>query len=153
MKWIPWLAMLAGGLWCAGHWPSVRAEEPLRLGQLFHESASARGELEPLGAAVASGDVVRSVNRSALLRLDNGHVLKFTANSSALIEGLASEGVKLTVLSGRLLMFGPKGRLLVAGSGSTFRRLPTYADSAAAEERLMGLDPSQEAARHEREED
>ncbi len=145
----PLLVGMAAALLCAGLLLHAVAGPPSRLGRVFHEAPGARGELEPSGTDVASGDVVRSVSRPALLRLDNGNVLKLSANSSALIEGIASDGVKLTVLSGRVLAVGRSGRLQVAGKGSTFRRSPTLADARAAERLLLQLEPSEEAARPE----
>ena len=101
------------------------------------------------GAVFASGDVVRSVSRPALLRLENGHVLKLSANSAILIEGLPSGSVHVTVLAGRVLMVGRSGRLHVAGAGSNFRRSPTALDARAAERLLLSLGASDEIARHE----
>ncbi len=134
---------------CAGLLSHAVAGPPSRLGRLFHEAPGAPGELEPSGTVVASGDVVRSLSRPALLRLDNGHVLKLSANSSALIEGIASDDVQVTVLSGRVLAVGRSGRLQVAGKGSTFRRSPTLADAQAAERLLLQLKASEAAARPE----
>ena len=140
---------ILGTLLCAGVLAQVVAGPPSRLGRLFHGSAGAPGEVERRGTVVASGDLVRSVSRPALLRLENGHVLKLSANSSILIEGVASGSVDVTVLSGRVLMVGRGGRLHVAGAGSTFRRSPTLMDALAAEQLLMNLAASDERARHE----
>ena len=145
----PLLAGLPGALLCAGLLLHVVAAPPERLGRLFHEAPGAPGELELSGKVVTSGDLVRSVSRPALLRLDNGHVLKLSANSSALIEGSASDSVNVTVLSGRVVLVGRNGRLHVAGAGSTFRRSPTLADAQAAERRLLSLAAGEEAARPE----
>ncbi len=145
----PLLVGTIGALLCAGVLLHVVAGPPSRLGRVFHEVPDAPGELELSGTIVASGDVVRSVSRPALLRLNNGHVLRLSANSSALIEGTASGDVTLTVLSGRVLTVGASGRLQVAGSGSNFRRSPTLADAGAAEELLLQLAASEEAARPE----
>ena len=149
----PLLVGTVGALLCAGFLLHAVAGPPPRLGRLFHELPGAPGELEPSGTAVASGDVVRSVGQPALLRLDNGHVLKLSANSSALIEGEASDDVQVTVLSGRVLAVGLSGRLQVAGKGSTFRRSPTLADTRAAESLLLQLEASEELARPEVDED
>ena len=142
----PLLVGMAGALLCAGLLSPVAAGPPSKLGRLFHEAAGAAGELELSGRVVASGDVVRSVSRPALLRLDNGQVLKLSANSSVLIEGITSEIVKVTVLSGRVLTVGRRGRLHVAGTGSTFERSPTLVDPRSAERRLMQLEASEQAA-------
>ncbi len=145
----PLLVGTVSALLCAGLWLHAVAGPPSRLGRVFHEAPGVPGELELSGAVVASGDVIRSVSRPALLRLDNGHVLKLSANSSALIEASASDDVMVTVLSGRVLALGRSGRLHVAGKGSTFRRSPTLADARAAERLLMQLEASEEAARPE----
>ncbi len=145
----PLLAGLIGALLCAGLLSHVGAGRPSGLGRLFHEAPGAPGELELSGTVVSSGDLVRSVSRPALLRLANGHVLKLSANSSALIEGNASGSVDVTVLSGRVVLVGRSGRLHVAGAGSTFRRSPTLADAQAAERLLLSLEASDEAARPE----
>ena len=136
-------------LLCAGLLSQVVAGSPSRLGRLFHEAPGAPGELEPAGAVVASGDVVRSVSRPALLRLENGHVLKLSANSAIVIEGLPSGSVHVTVLAGRVLMVGRGGRLHVAGAGGNFRRSPTALDARPAERLLLSLGASDEIARHE----
>ena len=140
---------MLGALLCVGLLSPAVAGPPSRLGRVFHEVPGVPGTLEASGTDVASGDVVRSASRPALLRLDNGQVLKLSANSSALIEASASDDVMVTVLSGRVLAVGRSGRLHVAGKGSNFRRSPTLADGRDAERLLMQLEASQEAARHE----
>ena len=140
---------MVSALVCAGLLSQGVAGPSSRLGRVFHEAPGVPGELEVSGTDVAGGDVVRSASQPALLRLDNGHVLKLSANSAALIEATTSDDVMVTVLSGRVLAVGRSGRLQVAGKGSTFRRSPTLVDGRAAEELLMQLDASQEAARPE----
>jgi hypothetical protein len=115
---------------------SAVADSPSGLGQVFHELAGAPGELEPQGDPFADGDVVRSVNVPAVLRLHNGHVLRLDANSSVWLEELAPGVVQVTVLSGWVRAVGEFGRVHSVGRGSVFRRSPTRAD-ARETERLL----------------
>jgi hypothetical protein len=73
-----------------------------------------------------------------IVRLDNGEVLKLDPNSAAVLEANDRDVVTVTVLAGRVGMLGHGGRVLVAGSRSTFRVEPTAADPRAAEQALLG---------------
>lgn len=143
-RWIPKLgvALLAVGVAVV-----TAGAEPLRLGLVYDEDPALPGTLETVGRPLIAGDLVKALNTGAVVRLDNGHVLKLSTNSSALIEAGPAGEVAVTVLSGRVSMVDEAGRPRLAGSGSRFTLTPTRQDAEAAEERLLRLDPDDPAHR------
>lgn len=136
-----WIARLGVGLLAVGVALVTAGAEPVRLGVVYDEHPDQPGTLETAGRALAGGDLVKALNAGAVIRLDNGHVLKLASNSSALIEAGDAGDVAVTVLSGRVTMVDEAGRLRVAGQQSRFTVSPTRQDAEAAEERLLRLDP------------
>lgn len=136
-----WIAKLGVGLLAVGLALVTAGAEPVRLGVVYDEHPDQPGTLETVGRALAGGDLVKALNAGAVIRLDNGHVLKLSSNSSALIEAGDAGDVAVTVLSGRVAMVDEAGRLRVAGQRSRFTVSPTRQDAEAAEEQLLRLDP------------
>jgi hypothetical protein len=140
------IVKLAAGLLAAGlALAAVGAErapleDPGVLGVVFDEAQDLPGTLESVGRPLASGDLVKALDRGALVRLDNGRVLKLSSNSSALLEDGPAGDVTVTVLSGRVATVGEGGRPLVAGQRSRFTVSPTYRDAEEAEAQLLRLD-------------
>jgi hypothetical protein len=143
-RWIPKLgvALLAVGVAVV----TVGAE-PLRLGLVYDEDPELPGTLETVGRPLTAGDLVKALNTGAVVRLDNGHVLKLSPNSAALIEAGPAGEVAVTVLSGRVSMVDEAGRPRLAGPRSRFTLAPTRQDAEAAERRLLRLDPGDPARR------
>jgi hypothetical protein len=136
-----WIAKLGAGLLAVGLALGSAGAAPVRLGLVYDEDPELPGTLETAGRSLASGDLVKALNTGAVVRLDNGHVLKLTSNSSALIEAGESGQVAVTVLSGRVAMVDEMGRLRVAGQQSRFTVSPTQQDAEAAEGQLLRSDP------------
>jgi hypothetical protein len=137
-----WIAKLGVGLLAFGGALVAVGTEPARLGLIYDEVAQRPGTLETVGRPLASGDLVKALSTGAMVRLDNGHVLKLSPNSSALIEAGQAGEVSVTVLSGRVSMVDEAGRPHLAGQRSRFTLSPTRQDADAAEERLLRLDPA-----------
>jgi hypothetical protein len=139
------IVRIAAGLFVAGlALGAVGAERPPleELGLVFDETPGHPGTLEGVGRPVASGDLVKTLGEGALVRFDNGQVLKLSPNSSAVLEiGQAGE-VTVTVLSGRVATVDGAGRPLVAGQRSKFELSPAEGDAEVAEARLLRLDLS-----------
>lgn len=142
-----WIAKLGVGLLAVGIALVTAGAEPVRLGVVYNEHPGRPGTLETAGRAVAGGDLVKALNTGAVIRLDNGNVLRFSSNSSALIEAGEGGDVAVTVLSGRVTMVDEVGRPRVAGQRSRFTVSPTQQDAEVAEERLLRLDPDDPAHR------
>ena len=136
-------ALLASGSCLAG------MDEPSTVGRWFRELPGSSGVLDSEGAELADGQLIRTLSEPALLRLDNGHVLKMLGNSALVIESGEAGDVTLTVLAGRLIQVGTRGGLLFAGSGSTITLSATYADASAAEDILLQAGPDARANRHD----
>jgi hypothetical protein len=140
----PGLLLVALLLTCLGQHAAAGESS---LGQLFREEPQARGQLEPSGSPVLDGELVKTLDRAAILRLDNGHVLKLLGNTAVVVEEGRAGDVSLTVLSGRLLQVGAGGRLLVAGQRSTVTLSPTAVDAEDAERQLLRSGGNSELAR------
>jgi hypothetical protein len=136
-----WIVKLGAGLFAVGFALASAGAGTVRLGSVYDEDPDLPGTLETAGRPLASGDLVKALNTGAVVRLDNGHVLKFSSNSSALIEAGEAGDVKVTVLSGRVAMVDDAGRPRVAGQRSRFTVSPTQQDAEVAEEQLLRLDP------------
>ena len=134
---VRWIASVAGACLVAGLL-SVASAEPARLGVLYAEDASGRPATK--GSPVLPGGLVQASSQGALLRLDNGHVLRLQANTAALFDGGTDGLVAVTVLSGRVAAVDGGGDLLLAGQNSRFTLGPTDLDGAIAERRLLALD-------------
>ena len=137
-----WIAKLGAGLLAVGLALVTAGAEPVRLGVVYDEYPEQPRTLATAGRSLASGDLVKALNAGAVVRLDNGQVLRLSSNSSALIEAGEAGDVAVTVLSGRVAMVDEVGRLRVAGQRSRFTVSPTRQDAEAAEEQLLRLDPS-----------
>jgi hypothetical protein len=134
------MVKLAGCLLVAGCALAAVGQEPVRLGMLYAEDPEQPGVLETVGRSFHSGEVLKALSHGALLRLDNGRVLKLAPNSSALFEARPDGEVGVRVLSGRVSLVGDAGRTLVAGQRSTFTLSPTLSDPEDAERRLLELE-------------
>jgi len=132
-----WIASVAGACLVAGLL-SVASAEPARLGVLYAEDAP--GKAATSGSPVFSGGLVQASSHGALLRLDNGHVLRLRANTAALLDGGTDGLVAVTVLSGRVASVDRSGNLQLAGHSSRFTLRPTDRDAALTERRLLTLD-------------
>ena len=132
-----WIASVAGACLVAGLL-GVASAGPARLGVLYAEDIP--GKPATSGSPVLSGGLVQASSHGALLRLDNGHVLRLHANTAALFDGGADGLVAVTVLSGRVVSVDGCGGLLLAGQRSRFTLGPTDLDGAIAERRLLALD-------------
>ncbi len=134
------LRVVAGLLLVAGLWTALPAGEQAVLGQTYFENGD--GGVGPVPRALQSGQIIHGRQTGAVAVLDNGHVLRLAAGSSAIFEALGNGEVRVAVLAGRLVAANPTGRPLLAGVGSRFTLAPTVQDSVAAEERLLRLDMS-----------
>jgi len=144
-RWIPTLLL---GLLVAGL-ATATSPQATRLGMVYDEDPELPGTLQGVGRQLASGDLLKALDRGALVRLDNGRVLKFSPNTSARIERGLDDDVTITVLSGRVGMVGETGRTMLAGPRSVFTLSPTLEDAETAERILLTLDLEQ-IARSER---
>jgi len=144
-RWIPALLL---GLLVAGL-ATATSPHATRLGMVYDEDPQLPGTLDSVGRELAGGDLLKTLDRGALVRLDNGHVLKFSPNTSARVERGLDDDVTITVLSGRVGMVGGTGRTMLAGSRSVFTLSPTLEDAEAAERILLTLD-LERTARSER---
>jgi len=135
-----WIARIAGACLVAGLL-SVAAAEPARLGVLYVEDAP--GKPATSGRPVLAGALVQVSSHGALLRLDNGRVLRLRANTATLLDGGTDGFVDVTVLSGRVASVDGAGKPLLAGYGSRFTLGPTARDAARTERRLLALDLEQ----------
>jgi hypothetical protein len=127
---------------------SVGATEPERLGRVYDEDAAAADGLAGPGRELASGELLRAVNEGALVRLDNGQVLRLDPNSAAVFDGGPDRDVRVRVLSGRVATVDAAGRPLVGGVRSSFTLPPIVQDEEAVERRLLSLD-TERAGRRE----
>jgi len=143
-----WMPALVIGLLVASLAPAANPHAT-RLGMVYDEDPELPGTLDSVGRELAGGDLLKTLDRGALVRLDNGRVLKFSPNTSALVELGLDDDVTITVLSGRVGMIGETGRTLLAGPRSFFTLSPTLEDAETAERILLTLDLEQ-TARSER---
>jgi hypothetical protein len=101
---------LVAGAWAAGH-PSPVGERWL--------IESAPGDEPLLGPSKLLGaGLFTTHTEGAVVRLDNGRALRFEPNSAGLFEPVGPDDVRLTVLSGRVLLSGEGDRVSTAGAGS-----------------------------------
>lgn len=114
--------------------------ERKEIGKAFFEQGDVPGLLDPLARSIESGEIFRAVSWPAILHFDNGEVLKFAANTSAIFEGAADGTVKVTVLSGQVSKLGEGERVLWAGSGSVFTLEPSWRDPLEVEQILLRPD-------------
>ena len=128
------LAALPGPAFSSG------GESPIRLGTIVYEDHPGSGADDASVRPVEDGDLVKCLSRSAVVRLAGGQVLKFDANTSAVLDGDPSGRVDVRVLSGRVSMIGAGDRWLTAGAGSFFTVRPTDVDPATAETLLWNED-------------
>jgi hypothetical protein len=142
-RWIPALLL---GLLVAGL-ATATSPQATRLGMVYDEDPQLPGTLDSVGRQLAGGDLLKTLDRGALVRLDNGRVLKFSPNTSARVERGVDDDVTITVLSGRVGMVDEAGRTLLAGPRSVFTLSPTLEDADAAERSLLAVDLEQTARR------
>jgi len=139
------LAMLATSPLLAG--------EAAEIGMLRLELENAPGQLDSSGQIVTQGMLTRTLSRAGIVTLDNGQVLRFNANSAAILEALASGEIAVRVLSGQISAMGPKGRVVWGGAGSTFSLEARAGDTLEIEAILFGSggdDPVMSNARRSR---
>ncbi len=115
----------------------ARPAGPTELGRIFFENPEIVGALEPSGKVVENHGLVKTHSVPAVVHLDNGQVLRFDANSSALLRGNARGEVEVRVLSGRVTKWSDRGRVLTAGQRSFFVLSPSFSDRMDAEANLM----------------
>jgi hypothetical protein len=146
-----WILKLGAGLLGAGVALAAGGAEPAPLGIAYDEVPGQPRALESAGRPLLSGDLVKAVNQGAVVRLENGRVLRLASNSSAVLERGTAGEVRVTVLSGRVAMVGESGRPLVAGQRSRFTVRPAARDAEAAEAQLLSFDLDVLRHREERE--
>jgi hypothetical protein len=125
------------------------AAGPERLGRVYDEDASAAGGLSGPGRELASGELLRAVNEGALVRLDNGQVLRLDPHTAIVLDGGPEREVRVRVLSGRVTTVDGAGRPLVGGVRSSFTLAPIVQDEEAVERRLLSLDTERVSRREE----
>ena len=108
------------------------AGEAGRLGYVVYRQAGAGRIHESMATLENDRAMIKTLDRTAIVHLDNGNVLRLAENSAVIFEGLPSGGVEVSVLSGKLTMLGSRGKLRTAGSGSFFLLGPVALDTESA---------------------
>jgi hypothetical protein len=105
------------------------------LGTLEREGSRA-GIFDGGSEPVEEGVVARAGDEAALIRLEDGSVMRLDPNSALRIES-AARPVLVRVLSGRVSLIGPQGRVLTAGAASRFFLPQPPEDADQARRRLQ----------------
>ena len=137
-----WGLMLVSGLCMAGLLQAATVAQATRVGVVYDEDPGLPGTLQAVPRQLASGELLKTLDAAAVVRLDNGRVLKLSPNSSIRVEAATDSNVTVTVFSGRIGLVDPAGRTLTAGSRSSFSLSPSTQDADAAEARLLEVDLS-----------
>jgi hypothetical protein len=100
------------------------------------------GEAGSAGRSLVPGEPFHGGARGAVVRLDNGNVLRLAPGASARFDpaGAGAGEVQVRVLAGRVAVVVGDRRPMLAGTGSRFKLAPVFHDAAAAEARLLALD-------------
>jgi len=131
---------LLGTLCVAGGALAAGASGPARLGQVYGQDPQRRGALITRGQQVFSGEVVKALDHGALVRLEDGGVLKLGSNSAVRLEAGPEGEVRVLVLSGTVAALDEQGRVQVAGQRAAFSLWPAAFDPEAAESLLIDAD-------------
>ena len=111
---------------------------PESVGEIFLAVPGSTDVVESRGREVADGELIRTVNDGAVVRLDNGQVLLLAANTAVAMESLPANAVLVRLLSGRVSLVG-NGEVHHVGAPSHFTLRAAELDAASAE--AMLLDP------------
>jgi len=136
-------------LGCSALALAASAAEPERLGRLYDQDAAAAGGLAGTAREFASGELLRAPNEGALLRLDNGQVLRLDPYSAIVLDAGAERDVHVRVLAGRVTTVDGAGRPLVGGARSSFTLPPVIQDEEAVERRLLSLETGRVSRRED----
>jgi hypothetical protein len=126
---------------------ALRGEVPAEIGVLLPTDPELPGAAVEPGEVLRSPALVQAFSTPAIVRLDNGRVLKLDANTSAILTARSGDRIELKVLSGGVAIAESAERILWGGAPSVFVLDASADDPLAAESVLLGPSPAAQSAR------